>query len=119
MTTRYTDALIVSPSASLYMAFALLLVRDFGRAVPEIKTLQERYDMHKASAYRWRAAYAAALGQSIGCHCIYSTHERVIQLALKHGAVRPDGHALASELNASRSTGFRYRQAWDVLEFAA
>mgnify|MGYP002783774688 CR=1 FL=1 len=44
------------------IAVALALVRTYGERVPTTREIRDRFGTSRATAYRWRVAYAAALG---------------------------------------------------------
>ena len=46
--------------AAIYLG--VCVARRFGDKVPSVDALREQFGVCRATAYRWRAAYAAALG---------------------------------------------------------
>jgi hypothetical protein len=111
----FYDANYVPFGANGKLAVALLMVRTFGETVPAVETLVRRFDMNRATAYRWRAAYARVRGGCADGWCPPRVLE-ALRLAHEFGVTRPTVDALHARLGgAHRATAFRYRKSWDVL----
>ena len=59
----YLDAvgMPVSNGANLALVVALRMVRFYGKRVPTVQELQADFNIHRATAYRWRAAFTESL----------------------------------------------------------
>ena len=50
-------------SQNVSLTLALRMVRYYGDRVPSAKELMHDFDVHRATAYRWRAAFVESMEQ--------------------------------------------------------